>query len=57
MNPTVAKRPGTTFVTKVTRGQRIVGLCEFRNRLYVATGNRVYVLRGKTLRPVRFEAA
>lgn len=45
------KRPSTTtFVTKLTRGQRIVDLCEFRGRLYVATGNRVYVLRGKTLR-------
>lgn len=51
----IYKRPGMTFVTKLTRGMRVVGLCEFRGRLYVATGNRVYVLRGKTLKPLRFE--
>lgn len=50
------KRPGTTFVTKLTRGQRVVGLCGFRGRLYIATGNRVYVLRGSRLKPLRFEA-
>jgi hypothetical protein len=56
----VLKRPGTTFVTKLTRGERVVGLCTFgphprAQQLYVATGRRVYMLKNKTLVPLRFE--
>lgn len=53
----IAKRPGAQFVCRIPRGEKGIALAMIGNQLYVATGKKVYVLRGRLLIPLKIPHA